>query len=212
MSMATSSIVPNHIVLEDISWSAYSGLLKAFAEKHVPHVYQRGRLEMMSPSHGHEHISRFLARLIDAASYQMRIEVMNVGSATRRHQKSKQGIEPDESFYIGEKAVIARKLSDAEARRLPPDLAIEIEWSRAVLDKLKAYSALGVREVWRCNRKNVEFLVLSDSGNYEAVERSIFFSRIDSKTVSNLVRRMKDTDQLVLLDEFLGSLRKSKRS
>jgi len=212
MSSSSSHDIPNHIVIYDLPWKSYTGMIDALGEKHVPHVYQQGTLEMMSPSHEHESISRFLARLLGMAAYQLRVELLSVGSTTRRHQKADHGFEPDESFYVGVTAATARKLTSAAAKRLPPDLAVEIEWSRAVLKKLDSYAVLGVREVWRYYRRKVEFLVLNDEAKYEVVERSRFFPQITAAQVTRLVGRLKDDDQNVLLDEFLDALRKSKKS
>src|SRR5688572_9801954 len=48
------------------------------------------------------------------------------------------GAEPDEWYTLG-----------AHDRKDPPDLAIEVEWSRVLgLDKQEIYKRLGVHELW----------------------------------------------------------------
>jgi Uma2 family endonuclease len=44
----------------------------------------------------------------------------------------------------------------------PPDLVIEVEVSRSVLDRLGIYAALGVPEVWRHDGETVRVLRLNE--------------------------------------------------
>jgi Uma2 family endonuclease len=188
------STVPNHIVLYNIPWDAYTKFMDALGAKHVSHVYQKGTLEMMSPTQEHERFKIILRRIVEIAALEFDVPYLNVGSATRRHRKLEHGLEPDESYYIGGESVERAMQKSSGAKRNAPDLAIEVEWSRAVLSKLKSYAVLGVREVWRHHRGKVEFYVLGDDGSYKSVERSAALPLLTTKAVNAYVKQWLQTN------------------
>lgn len=57
----------------------------------------------------------------------------------------------------------------------PPDLAIEIEITRSVLNRLGIYAKLGVREVWRFDGEALTVLLLGPDGNYAPSPTSAAF-------------------------------------
>jgi len=201
--------VPNHLVLYDVPWDAYTRIIDALGEKRLPHVYQQGTLEMMSPSEDHERIKRFLGRLIESASLELGIKIRSVGSATRQHEELEHGIEPDESYYIGRNAIPAKR-SRAKRRPAVPDLVVEVEWSRAVLSKLESYRILGVAEVWRYWRAKVEIFALAPNLQYQSCDRSRLFEQVAAKDLTRLLGRLKKTDENTLVREFIDQLRKSR--
>src|SRR5687768_7500279 len=118
------SVIPDHIVLYDVPWSAYLKMMDAFGDKHLHHVYQEGTLEMMSPSENHEMISRFLTLLVDMTALELKVPIIAVGSATRRHYRLKHALEPDGSYYIGRRSIEhAKRRTKDEAIEAAPDLA-----------------------------------------------------------------------------------------
>src|SRR5260221_9741069 len=48
----------------------------------------------------------------------------------------------------------------------PPDLAIEVEVSRSILDRLAIYSKLRIPEVWTFDGEALQILVLQPDGRY----------------------------------------------
>ncbi len=210
--MSSANIpIANHLVLYDVSWSTYTGMIDALGDKRLPHVYQRGTLEMMSPTEEHESIKRFMGRLVEAASLELRVAIRSVGSATRQNQRLAHGVEPDESYYIGRHAAAGARRGTA-GRKAVPDLVIEIEWSRAVLSKLDSYAVLGVREVWRYYRGKVEFFQLDSQHQYERVDHSRAFEVVKSSDVSKFVSRLEKSDENSLIIEFVELLRRRMKS
>ena len=205
------SIIPNHIVLYDIPWDAYTKMMDALGEKHVPHVYQKGTLEMMSPTEEHEWIKTILGRLIEAAAVELEIPMLPVGSATRRHQKLEHGFEPDESYYVGRESVERAKRKTTGGKKTVPDLAIEVAWSRAVLAKLDSYAVVGVPEVWRYQRGKVEFFVLGEDSKYQTVERSLSFPLLTTKMVNQSLKLVQETDDCEAIKSFVGEIRKRRK-
>jgi len=205
------SMIPNHIVLYDIPWDAYTKMMDALGDKHVSHVYQKGTLEMTSPSEEHEWIKNILGRLIEAAAVELKIPMLPVGSATRRHQKLEHGFEPDESYYVGRESVERAKRKMTGGKKTVPDLAIEVAWSRAVLAKLDSYAVVGIPEVWRHQRGKVEFLVLSEDSKYKSVERSLVFPLFTTKLVNQSLKLMQETDDFEAIEAFVGEIRKLRK-
>jgi Uma2 family endonuclease len=204
------SSLPNHIVLYDIPWDAYTKMMDAFGEKHLSHVYQHGTLEMMSPSEEHDWIARFLDRLIGTASMELDVPILSVGSATRRIKRLEHALEPDESYYIGRESIArARRRSSADRKHAAPDLVVEVEWSRAVLSKLESYAVLGVPEVWRYRKGKVDFHLLGTGGTYSVVKNSLAFPLLSSADVTRFVKRLpRSADENQLIKSFLVHLRK----
>src|SRR5690349_2537220 len=87
-------------VLDDISWELYDAILKAIGDRRVFVTYDRGRLELMSPSYQHDKRGRRMALLINILAEELQIPIEGGGSTTFRRQDLEQGLEPDEYFYV----------------------------------------------------------------------------------------------------------------
>ncbi|MFH4113561.1 hypothetical protein WAI92_20940, partial [Acinetobacter baumannii] len=71
------------VVLRNVSWEAYERLLRDHAEASSPRFfYDRGTLEIMSPSAEHEEANRTLSLLVEVIAEEFGIEVRNLGSTT----------------------------------------------------------------------------------------------------------------------------------
>jgi Uma2 family endonuclease len=204
--------IPNHMVLFDVPWKTYAGMIEAFGNKRLPHVYQYGTLEIRSICKRYEVIRSVLGQLIEMGSMQLGASIRSVGSTTRQDQKLEQGIEPYESYYVGANArVSSARRSDAR-RRAAPDLMADVEWNQGLLPKLKTYAALGVREVWIYHEGTVKFHALSPNAEYETVNCSVAFPPVTSKKVTQLARHICKTSQNELMREFLTHLQEKQES
>ncbi len=138
------------IVLSNISWQTYECLLTDYRNSSVPHfTYDRGLLEIMSPSTEHEEDNRTLAMVVEIVAEELSIDVRNVGSMTFKRQDLQRGFEPDTSFYIQNHDRVRGRRQIDLAVDPPPDLVIEIEVTNPSLPKFPLYAAMGVPEVWR---------------------------------------------------------------
>ncbi len=82
------------------SWQKFK-TLQALMEE-VPGVrlfYLDGCLELMTIGEDHELIKKAIAILLEAYFFQMGIEFIPVGSATREAEAKATSFEPDESYY-----------------------------------------------------------------------------------------------------------------
>src|ERR1043166_32257 len=124
------------IVFHNVTWDDYERVLEMRGDKSAPRIsYLDGELEIMSPSKDHELIKSFIGRLVEVWCLDRGIEMTPVGSWTLKGKKKKEAAEADECYVFG------------TTSRERPQLAIEVEWSRGGIDKLRIYEKLGVDEV-----------------------------------------------------------------
>lgn len=160
------------ILLDVISWETYSSILRDYEDRHIFLTYDRGQLEIMSPSFRHEIFGRLIAAMVTILADEMDLPIKGGKSTTFRKEEVNRGLEPDECFWIeNEPALRGRVEFDPEADP-PPDLAIEIEVTRRALDRLSIYAALGVPETWRCDGRRFIIERRRDDGSYVEVPRS----------------------------------------
>lgn len=172
------ALADQRVVLHRVSWSQYELMLAIRGEAPVPRMaYLRGELELMSPSRERELIKSVLSRLVDAAAAHLGIDLWPVGSWTVRSAPRERGIEPDECWTVG----------DARTREAP-DLALEVVWTRAQIDKLEIYRGLGVREVWVWQDDTISVHLLRGD-RYEQASHSEILPGLDVALLGRLARK-----------------------
>lgn len=188
-------------VVRQSSWQTYQTVLKAFADSPVRVTFDRGALELMSPSGPHERLKKLLDRLISAAAEELEIPLRSQGSTTFSREELNRGLEPDECYYIEHEPDV-RDRDDIGSDDPPPDLAVEVEVSRTALDRMGIYADLGVPEVWRLSGTDLVMLRLDESGNYQEVDRSEIFPEIPRSIFTELLDRRFETTELKLVRDF----------
>ena len=126
---------------------------------------------LMSPSPLHERLTRVIDDIVDSAADALGRDSTKSGSVRLRGEgePAGTGMEPDCSFYVGERA---RAYLDAEAEseeaaqaflvQNGPDLVVEVEITHADAGKIGRYADLGVREIWRLHGKRGEKTLRAD--------------------------------------------------
>ncbi|CAN5523517.1 MAG: Uma2 family endonuclease [Actinomycetota bacterium] len=190
--MATvESPAEGRVLLRNVSWGTYERLVEERGEGRVPRFhYDRGVMEIMSPSKRHETMSRVAALVVEILVVELDLDVETVGSTTFKREDLDRGFEPDESFYFNEniELVRGREKIDLDAGDPPPDLVVEVDVTNPSLDKLGIYARLGVSEVWRFAGGNAEIFVLRDE-TYEAADASLVFPLLSRETLFRFVER-----------------------
>ena len=127
-----------HVVLRGMTWQDFEALLAIRGDRAgVRACYLDGEIEIPSPTKIHEGRKTTLARLLEVWAMESDIELNGFGSWTLKQEMREAGAEPDECYIVG------------DPEKDVPDLAIEVEWSRATgLNKQEIYRRLGVRELW----------------------------------------------------------------
>ena len=169
MAEALKNREEQRVLLHNASWETYERLLVEREERRSPRFfYDRGVLEILSPSAEHDMTRRIVAALVELLAEEAYIDVENAGSTTFKREDLARGFEPDECFYFGGNAGRVRELVagkgniDLDAGDPASDLVVEVEITSPSLDKLPIYSHLGVHEVWRHGGGRTTILKLAD--------------------------------------------------
>lgn len=177
-----------HMVLERVSWKTYESLLADYVDSSVPHfTYDKGKLEIVSPTTSHEEDNRTLHRIVELVAEEWQIEFRNVGSMTFRRKDLQRGFEPDTSFYLQHEEQVRGRKQIKLSVDPPPDLVVEIEITNAAIDKLPIYAEVGVPEVWRFAGDRVTMLALADR-RYHEIQTSLALPSLNSDVVTNFLR------------------------
>lgn len=193
----------HQILLTGISWENYEQILRDLQESRIRVSYDRGDLEMVAPRAHHEQWKRRYGRLIEVMCEERDLDVESLGSTTFRRQDLEKGLEPDECYYVQHASVI-RARPDGEIDLTldpPPDLAIEIDITRASIPKQPIYEALGVPELWRFDGVRLTVLRLTE-GTYAPAESSGVFPFLPMEQFQQFARRLASERQPPLLREF----------
>ena len=150
-----------HFVLTGVNWQGYESLLEAIGEQRVFITYDRGKVELMSPSWEHDNRAETIGQLVRIIAEELDIAIKGGGSTTFRREDVDRGLEADKCFYIRhERRVRGKKKIDLSVDP-PPDLCIEVEISRRLLGRVSIYAELGVPELWRDDGKELRIGELS---------------------------------------------------
>jgi len=170
LATAVDSLPEQRIVLSGVSWETYEQTLTDFLDRSRPHfAYDRGMLEIVSPTPPHEENGFALATMVMTIAEELDREYRLVGSTTYRREALQQGFEADSSFYVlNERFVLDLAEIDPTTDR-PPDLVIEVDVSRSSFDKLAIYAGFGVQEVWRREADRVSILAREQRGGGEGL-------------------------------------------
>ena len=201
--MATVMSTPDtSVVLHDVSWRTYESLLKDFVDRSSPRLtFDRGTLEIMSPTKQHEEFNRILALLVDTASDELGLDVQSLGSTTFRREDLDRGFEPDSCFYFAEAGRVRRKKKVDLSFDPPPELVIEVDITSSSLPKDSIYATLGVPEVWRYDGKALRIGLL-DGGNYVESKESAVIPILTADALSQFVELSATATRPKLLRTF----------
>jgi Uma2 family endonuclease len=176
------------VLLHNVSWNTYERLLMDLNDSSAPRLtYDRGTLEIMSPSSEHERYNRTIARIVEELAVEMNLDFDALGSTTFRREDLDRGFEPDSCFYIQNVTSIRRKKRIDLAVDPPPDLIVEIDITSTSLDRFSIYAEVGVIEVWRFDGDRLTIHQLR-SGNYEEQDISVAFKGIRASQITTLIK------------------------
>ncbi len=195
-------------VLHGISWKMYRRLRKMPENYSIRMTYDRGELEIMSPSPVHEGIARLLGDLITVWRLEHRsLRIRNCGTMTIKRSVLERGFEPDNCYYVQHEAEVWNKKKIDFKTDPPPDLAIEVELTRRLLDKTAIYAAFRVPELWRWSGNTLKVYGLSKEGEYIARETSICFPTFPIAKAEEIVRQVATAHETDLICSFQDWIR-----
>jgi Uma2 family endonuclease len=199
---------PQSLLLHDVDWQTYARLLRVFAERPGFRLtYDRGSLEIMSPSNLHEREKYLLGRFIDVLIDELQLPARGGESTTLRRRKKRRGLEPDKCYWIASEPRIRGKQAIDLRVDPPPDLAIEVDVTRSSLNRMSIYAALGVPEVWRLTDQGLTFQVLGTGGQYAASGHSLAFPMVAPADLLNFLNLQATQDDTNIAAGFRAWVR-----
>jgi Uma2 family endonuclease len=151
------------VVVRNVGWETYERLVEEDPDRSAPRFfYDRGELEIVSPSFEHEAIADVTATLVVELAVELEIDVVPARSTTFKREDLSRGFEPDASFYFPGKIpqVRGKRRLSLDAGDPPPDLVVEVDITSPSASKLPIYAHLGVPEVWRHDGERLAILGL----------------------------------------------------
>lgn len=184
----------------------YGQFLQALNGCSIRHTFDQGSLEMMSPRKDHDWVKGFLGRIVEATANELNTPLQGICSTTLTNASLKQGLEPDESYYIANEPAVRGKDDFEPDVDPPPDLVIEVEVTHAAIPRLPLFAELGVPEVWRHAGGEIELYALQD-GQYEPIERSLSFPFLSAETLKWCLDNRYETHDTAAIRMYLKWLR-----
>jgi|SRR6185295_13396011 len=198
------------LVVPQLSWDDYEHLLEDLAERsHLRVSYDRGRLEIMSPSRGHESIVCLIEDLVLIYCQTFHLRLAKFGKTTWKQPRQGKGIEADACYYVGDTQRIERKESFDPDLDLPPDIAVEIDITSDSLKKFPIYAALSIPEVWWYDGASFRLYQLVDSA-YVEIASSHFLPKLTGTMLTESIEIKKSQDQTEAREAFLRRIQSLK--
>lgn len=201
----TATLIPTPqagVLLKNISWQTYESLVNELAEQRgIRLTYDRGTLEIMTPSAPHEGNKQILGRFVETVTEELNVEIRSLGSLTCRREDLERGLEPDQCYYIDNEGIV-RNLKEIDLNQdPPPDLVIEIDITSSSINRMELYASLGVPELWRYDGSRLIFYQLEGQ---EYVEREVspHFPFLSPTEIMGFVERQKDVGETSMIRGF----------
>ncbi|MEG4325979.1 Uma2 family endonuclease [Microcoleus sp. AT3-A2] len=197
----------NRVILKGVSWSTFKALLADVGDDRAWRIaYDGGVLEIRMPHLEHEVPKGLIESFIEATADELEIEVMKAGSLTLEREDLTRAVEPDTCFYIQNEASVRGKRDISLPEDLPPDLAIESDYTNSSVNKFTIYAALGVPELWRYRRESLQVYQLVE-GKYEMCDRSLAFPFLPVAEIPGFIEQSRTIGQRAAVRLFRQRIR-----
>ncbi|HUY31580.1 MAG TPA: Uma2 family endonuclease [Pirellulales bacterium] len=196
------------VVLHGVAWDTYQVLRRDESNWHLRMTYDRGELELMSPSKVHARITNVFGRMIDAWCDHKKIAFEGFDPLTFQRGDLDRGLEPDRCYYIAHADAVQ---GDAEldlARDPPPDLALEVDIASSSERKMRLYETLGFPELWRYVGGQARVYRLGADCLYKPSEKSHALPGFPLQLAESLLDQCGTRDATSLLRSFRKQIRK----
>jgi Uma2 family endonuclease len=200
------------VLLRNVSWETYERLLEENLDNSSPRfTYDRGVLEIMSPSAEHEWYNRLVSDLVKLLARELRIDVLDLGSTTFKRQEAEKGFEPDSCFYVTRAKQMRGKKKIDLATDPPPDFVVEVVVTHPSLSKFPICAAFGVPEIWSYDGDHLRIYRLSGS-EYTEMPSSGIIPELEANELTDSLERGKTLDSLTWPERVLERFRRSRES
>ncbi len=199
------------LLLTGISWDFYLRFCDELESRRVRLTYDRGNMEIMITKRPHEFYKKLLAKLVEQLVLELNIPISSGGSMTFQHADLQRGIEPDECWWIAHESQIRGVREFDVQRDPPPDLAVEVEITSSLVNRVSIYAALRVPEIWRFDGTTLQFCALQEDRSYRSSENSLAFPFLKPGHLTPFLHLDADKDETTRIREFVSWLRDQAR-
>ena len=194
--------------IPDVPWADYEALLTELGDGYAVRVmYDRGRLEIVSPSDRHEKLKEFIHDVARVLADELGTDLESFGSTTFKHADLKKGAEADTCFYVQHAALVVGRYGLDLTVDPPPDVVVEVDVSHSSEAKLRVWADFGVPEVWRYDGETTVMYQRTAEGYVESAA-SLAFPSFTADTLTGLLDRLRSERQQAILIAFRHSLRR----
>ncbi|MBX6312352.1 MAG: Uma2 family endonuclease [Isosphaeraceae bacterium] len=206
MATAQAKTEPRFLI-DHVSWEEYETLLELWSDRNIRMTYDRGVLELISPSYEHGRHQHILARLVEVYCLERDLDILGAGNTTFRRRIKERGLEPDECYWLRNEPLMRGKEDLDLDVDPPPDLAIEVEVTKSALDRMDIYAELSFPEIWRFDGRLVHVHQLQPDGTYAEITSSQNFPELPIDEVTRWVLRGSTSAENRLIREFTAWVR-----
>ncbi|OUL35396.1 hypothetical protein BV372_11080 [Nostoc sp. T09] len=200
--VTTATPAETRVLLENISWQTFKTMLAEMgSERKNRLAYDNGTIEIMTPLMPHENSNRLIEGLVVVLCEELGLEIKRAGSLTLTRDDLERGGEPDSSYYIQNEFLVRGKENIDLSTDPPPDLVLEVEYSRPKIDKLQLYAAIGIPEFWRYNGSVLRIYKL-ESGQYLEVQVSPTFTPVAVREMPRFIQESKQNGEITTTRAF----------
>lgn len=200
--VTTAPLAETRTLLQNISWQTFKTMLAEMgAERNSRLAYDNGIVEIMTPLMPHENSNRVIEGFVLVLCEEFVLEVKSAGSLTLTRDDLEKGGEPDSSYYIQNESLVRDKEHIDLVTDPPPDLVLEVEYSRPKIDKFSLYASMKIPEFWRYNGTNLRIYTLNN-GQYMEVDISPTFRAVAIKEIPQFIQESRKVGQLAAKRAF----------
>ncbi len=199
--LTTAYSAEQRVLLQNISWQTFKTMLAEMGDERGFRIsYHSGTVEIMAPLMPHENSNRLIEVLIGVLCEELGLEIKRTGSLTLIQEDLQRGAEPDSSYYIQNESIRASELINL-ASDPPPDLVLEVEYSKPKINKLQLYASMRIPEFWRYNGSVLRIYRL-ESGEYLECNISPTFAPIPVTEIPRFVAESKNVGEIAVTRKF----------
>jgi len=198
------------LVLYDVPWHSYVGVLNALEDHRLRHTYQETTLELTTRGLRENRIAKVVGRIVGQVTFELDLPIQSVGSMTLWQVDLRCGIEPDNSFYLTKEPIVRGRLDYDSTKDPSPNLVIEVDgYATTLLDRLEVLAKLDVAEVWQYKKDTFSLFRLSSQGNYRQIDESVELAGVTASIMTRLVERLDAASENDLVRETVQRILQS---
>lgn len=195
------------VILQNISWQTFKTMLAEMGgNRNSRLAYDNGIVEIMTPLMPHENSNRLIEVFVGVLCEELGLEIKRAGSLTMTRDDLERGAEPDSSYYIQNESLVRDKENIDLTSDPPPDLVLELEYSRSKIDKFRLYASMGVPEFWRYNGTVLRVYRL-EKGEYKECSTSPTFTPVSVTEIPRFIQESRKVGEIACTRAFRAWVR-----